>query len=349
MSRVQMKLQYTALPTKVLGESMNVNSDANNNTQITSSAGSATTSLKSAAWGGAGAGFFGRILSAPFDVIKIRMQLNATKSNIHTNGNIANNSLNDVLAATKIIYKEEGFVTFFRGNIPALCLWVGYGTIQFPVFAYLQEIMQQFNNENNNNTSSFSVSYVFQNTTIDFIAGCGGGLAATIGTHPLDVLRTRFAGQGLPKKYSTIWTKLRGTGAKGLYKGVTPALLYVSPSMGLTFSSYGFFRKYFSFVDGNPLICGALSGLVTKTVLYPLDIAKKRLQIQGIERNETVYGPNRKYKGMVNCIYTIVRKEGGIIHGLYKGFLPGVLKSIVSTAATFLFYEYIKDEAFLRL
>ena len=113
MSRVQMKLQYTALPTKVLGESMNVNSDANNNTQITSSAGSATTSLKSAAWGGAGAGFFGRILSAPFDVIKIRMQLNATKSNIHTNGNIANNSLNDVLAATKIIYKEEGFVTFF--------------------------------------------------------------------------------------------------------------------------------------------------------------------------------------------------------------------------------------------
>ena len=314
-----------------------------------------TTSWKSSALGGAGAGFFSRIVSAPFDVIKIRMQLDASKINNINNSDIFATSWKRLMSTAGAIYKEEGLITFFRGNIPALCLWVGYGTIQFPIFAHLQQMLnniQEVNLKNNNNnnrmSSSSSSSFVFPSATIDFAAGCCAGIVATLSTHPLDVLRTRFAGQGLPKKYNTIWSMLKGTGPNGLYKGISPALLYVAPSMGLTFSSYGFFQKRLTIINSNPLVCGALSGLVTKTVLYPLDIAKKRLQLQGIERNEGVYGPNRKYNGMVDCIIKIVRKEGGIVHGLYKGFLPGMLKSVVSTGATFVFYEYIREKILMQ-
>ena len=100
-----------------------------------------TTSWKSSALGGAGAGFFSRIVSAPFDVIKIRMQLDASKINNINNSDIFATSWKRLMSTAGAIYKEEGLITFFRGNIPALCLWVGYGTIQFPIFAHLQQML----------------------------------------------------------------------------------------------------------------------------------------------------------------------------------------------------------------
>ena len=74
LPRVQLKLQCTA--SNALEGSRNVNSAANIS-QVTTPA-NASASWKSAALGGAGAGFLGRILTAPFDVIKIRMQLNGS-------------------------------------------------------------------------------------------------------------------------------------------------------------------------------------------------------------------------------------------------------------------------------
>ena len=280
---------------------------------------------RSSMLGGAGAGLFSRLVSAPFDVVKIRMQLDASRHGTRVKTRDA--GFARLIKCTKDVYKEEGVVTFFRGNIPGLLMWIGYGAIQFPVFAYAQEALRGVEGA--------------PNPVINFTAGFCAGATATVATHPLDVLRTRFAGQGLPKQYPSMASMVTGTGLKGSFQGLQPALLYVAPSMGITFSSYTFFRQHLPFVEGSPLFCGALAGFITKTLLYPLDISKKRLQLQGLKRNETVYGPNRQYTGMSNCIYKIVSTEGGIFRGLYKGFLPGVLKSVVSTAATFVFYEYI--------
>ena len=72
-----------------------------------------------------------------------------------------------------------------------------------------------------------------------------------------------------------------GTGLKGSFQGLQPALLYVAPSMGITFSSYTFFRQHLPFVEGSPLVCGALAGFVTKTLLYPLDISKRDSSSRG--------------------------------------------------------------------
>ena len=95
---------------------------------------------RSSMLGGAGAGLFSRLVSAPFDVVKIRMQLDASCHGTRVRKRDA--GFARLIKCAKDVYKEEGVVTFFRGNIPGLLMWVGYGAIQFPVFAYAQEALR---------------------------------------------------------------------------------------------------------------------------------------------------------------------------------------------------------------
>jgi solute carrier family 25 thiamine pyrophosphate transporter 19 len=37
-------------------------------------------------------------------------------------------------------------------------------------------------------------------------------------------------------------------------------------------------------------MCGSLAGLVAKVVVYPLDLSKKRLQVQGFEEARLHFG-----------------------------------------------------------
>jgi hypothetical protein len=39
-----------------------------------------------------------------------------------------------------------------------------------------------------------------------------------------------------------------------------------------------------------PFLCGALAGVCSKTVIYPLDLAKKRLQVRGFEHARRGFG-----------------------------------------------------------
>ena len=77
---------------------------------------------------GAVAGFVSRIVSAPLDVLKIRFQLQDSKSPKYS-------SLFDAVGR---IVKEEGVTGLWKGNIPAVCLWVSYGALQFMSYGELK-------------------------------------------------------------------------------------------------------------------------------------------------------------------------------------------------------------------
>ncbi len=47
-------------------------------------------------------------------------------------------------------------------------------------------------------------------------------------------------------------------------------------------------------VGGN-IVCGSLAGLVAKVVVYPLDLSKKRLQVQGFEKARVQFGKVSTY------------------------------------------------------
>jgi solute carrier family 25 thiamine pyrophosphate transporter 19 len=88
-------------------------------------------------------------------------------------------------------------------------------------------------------------------------------------------------------------------------------------------------------------LCGFSAGLFAKLCCHPLDVVKKRFQVQGLNRHPR-YGAGiqeREYKNIWDAIQTILAKEGW--RGLYKGTLPSVVKAAPAAAITFVVYEAV--------
>lgn len=58
------------------------------------------------------------------------------------------------------------------------------------------------------------------------------------------------------------------------------------------------------------LIAGAIGGIVSKTAVYPLDLCKKRLQIQRFGNARTTYGEHFICNGMFDCFMKTIAREG---------------------------------------
>lgn len=82
-----------------------------------------------------------------------------------------------------------------------------------------------------------------------------------------------------------------------------------------------------------PMIAGFMGGVVSTTLLMPLDIVKLRLQV-----TESA-NPNRPFR-FFRIIGGIVKHEG--VLGLYQGWTPAVIGSAVSWGGYFYFYEGFK-------
>jgi Mitochondrial carrier protein len=89
-----------------------------------------------------------------------------------------------------------------------------------------------------------------------------------------------------------------------------------------------------------PMIGGFMGGVVSTTLLLPLDIVKLRLQVSEKSTNPD---PNRKYRHFraLRIFGGIVKYEG--IFGLYQGLTPAVLGSSISWGGYFFFYENFKQ------
>lgn len=99
-------------------------------------------------------------------------------------------------------------------------------------------------------------------------------------------------------------------GALSLYHGLSATLIQIGPYTGCQFAIYKFLIQ-FSIQNFecdkndsklNSLVCGAVAGAVAKTLVYPLDLGKKRLQLQGFSKNH-------QYKGYVLQLYVIIDCE----------------------------------------
>ncbi|KAJ3114718.1 mitochondrial thiamine pyrophosphate transporter, partial [Nowakowskiella sp. JEL0407] len=68
------------------------------------------------------AGVSSRIVIAPLDVIKIRLQLQSQSEYA------------GLMASFAKIIKEEGLFALWKGNFPAIWMYLFYGAVQFPVY-----------------------------------------------------------------------------------------------------------------------------------------------------------------------------------------------------------------------
>ena len=81
---------------------------------------------------GAFAGACARLVTAPFDVLKIRFQLQFAEKVKYT-------SLSQAFAT---VMKEEGVFGLWKGNVAATYLWISYAMVQFGVYGFLKNSLE---------------------------------------------------------------------------------------------------------------------------------------------------------------------------------------------------------------
>jgi solute carrier family 25 (mitochondrial phosphate transporter), member 23/24/25/41 len=78
------------------------------------------------------------------------------------------------------------------------------------------------------------------------------------------------------------------------------------------------------------LACGAAAGLVSSTITFPLDLVRRRMQLEG-------QGGQHRYTGYMDVVRTVYRTGG--FRGFYAGILPEYYKVCPGVAIGFCTYE----------
>ncbi|KAK8548725.1 hypothetical protein V6N13_054498 [Hibiscus sabdariffa] len=272
---------------------------------------------------GAISGGISRTVTSPLDVIKIRfqVQLEPTSSWALIRKDLSGSSkYTGMFQATKEIFREEGLPGFWRGNVPALLMVMPYTAIQFAVLHKLKSIASG----SSNSADHLNLHKVY------------------------------------PDMRSAIFDILKTRGFSGLYAGLSPTLVEIIPYAGLQFGTYDTFKRWImawnrlrssntssttddSLSSFQLLICGLAAGTCAKLVCHPLDVVKKRFQIEGLRRHPK-YGArveHHAYRNMFDALHRILKSEGW--HGLYKGIVPSTIKAAPAGAVTFVAYEFTSD------
>eukprot|EP00038_Savillea_parva_P007097 m.167806 g.167806 ORF g.167806 m.167806 type:complete len:325 (+) comp12880_c0_seq1:2257-3231(+) len=300
--------------------------DTNEATRASSDAHGASS--RHAAIAGAVSGGVTRALLQPLDVLKIRMQL--TVSETHQ----PNPSL---MRVTSNLVRHEGLRALWKGHVPAQILSVTYGAVGFATYAQLCDMAGVDPHEAKKKTGT-----IFSQ---NFVLGGVSGIVATLTCHPLDTVRTRVVGDtsriGMVQMVKRILFH-EGPGPTAFYRGVTPSVLLIFPYSGLQFGYYHAFRAVIERAHWlGPLqpVCsllsGAAAGLVAKWNVLPLDMIKKRLQMQGTDPTLP------HYRGVVHCARTVWKNEG--VFAFFRGAGPATLKAALTTASIFAVYERVLD------
>ncbi|KAI5087502.1 mitochondrial thiamine pyrophosphate carrier, partial [Silurus meridionalis] len=317
--------------------------------------GSNTLSPEDAALAGSLAGLVTRAIISPLDVLKIRFQLQVER----VSSSRPQGKYSSIMQAWRCILVEEGISAFWKGHVAAQMLSVCYGAVQFASFQSLTELVHN------------STSYSSQAAGVHFLCGGMAACSATVACQPLDTLRTRFAAQGEPKVYRNlrhaVSTMYIQEGALTFYRGLTPTVVAVFPYAGLQFFSYNILKKLME-RDGRTskgglqtLVSGSVAGVISKTLTYPFDLFKKRLQVSGFEEARQHFGEVRDlktppatcmgylhredtvrtYRGLVDCMVRIAQEEG--LAAFFKGLSPSLIKAAMSTGLTFFWYEFFTN------
>ncbi|KAF9822085.1 hypothetical protein IEO21_00079 [Rhodonia placenta] len=180
-----------------------------------------------------------------------------------------------------------------------------------------------------------------------FLAGGFGGVAAVVVGHPFDLTKTRLQ-TAAPGTYTGAIDVVKKTiardGATGLYRGVVPPLLGVTPIFAMSFWAYDMSKALILAATPNRTTkelsiaelatAGFLSAVPTTLVTAPVERAKVLLQVQGQGQG------GRQYTGVFDVVKHLY-KEGGL-RSVFRGSVATVARDGPGSAAYFAAYELTK-------
>ncbi|MQL72647.1 hypothetical protein Taro_004994 [Colocasia esculenta] len=283
------------------------------------------------------AGAVSKTCTAPLARLTILFQVQGMHSDVATIRKIS------IWREASRIVCEEGVRAFWRGNLVTIAHRLPYSSISFYAYEQYKMILQSLPGLDRHK------DYVAADVCLRLLGGGLAGITAASMTYPLDLVRTRLAAQTNNIYYRGITHALyaicRDEGPKGLYKGLGATLLGVGPSIAISFSVYEKLRSNWllqrpdDHVALVSLACGSLSGIASSTVTFPLDLVRRRMQLEGAAGRARIYN-----NGLFATFGHIFKNEG--FRGLYRGILPEYYKVVPSVGIVFLTYESLKSFMF---
>ncbi|KAI3756058.1 hypothetical protein L1987_55871 [Smallanthus sonchifolius] len=275
------------------------------------------------------AGGLSKTVVAPLERIKILVQTQT--EGFHSTG---------VHQSLKRLLKHEGFAGFYKGNGASVVRIIPYSSLYFMTYErYKCWILDNY--------TVFGTGPV-----VDLLAGSAAGGTAILCTYPLDLARTKLAHEvvdaslGNGSKSIIVQTRNSGirsvlesvyreSGVRGLYRGIGPTLMSILPYAGMRFCVYEEVKRHVSKEHQRSIImslsCGALSGLLGQTVLYPLDVVKRQMQVDNRQA---------RHKNTWKAFTTIVSEQGW--KQLFAGLGINYIKIVPSMAIGFATYDMMK-------
>ncbi|GLT92605.1 hypothetical protein SLE2022_104360 [Rubroshorea leprosula] len=279
------------------------------------------------------AGAFSKTCTAPLARLTILFQVQGMHSDVATLSKAC------IWREASRIINEEGFRAFWKGNLVTIAHRLPYSSVNFYAYEHYKSWLQSFLGQVNQRGSASA------DVLVPFVGGGLAGITAASATYPLDLVRTRLAAQRSTIYYRGIWhafhTICREEGFLGLYKGLGATLLSVGPSIAISFSVFESLKSSWQSERPNDstamvsLACGSLSGIASSTATFPIDLVRRRMQLEGAAGRARVYNC-----GILGTFRHIIQSEG--FRGLYRGILPEYYKVVPGVGIVFMTYETLK-------
>ncbi|KAL4927669.1 mitochondrial carrier domain-containing protein [Aspergillus undulatus] len=305
---------------------------------------------------GAAGGITQVMIGQPFDIVKVRMQVQANKSAVRV---------------AQGIWRHEGLLAFYKGTLPPL---LGVGACISIVYSTFHTISQSYESSrpnSDNNTGLVSPPSLSPSQT--FLVGGLAGLANSVISGPTEHIRIRLqtqsqksvssptpspslglssGGVGVGGRGGSVLATIRQIhshgGLPGLYRGQVPTMLREFGSYGVWFSVYETLLSRLTVKgpkanerrDRDELptwkiaSCGVVTGLVLWTVNYPFDVVKSKMQADG-------FGEKRVYKGMRDVVVQTWKESG--LRGFYRGLGPTLVRAVPVSGCTFVVVEMVRN------
>ncbi|CAH1447566.1 unnamed protein product [Lactuca virosa] len=278
---------------------------------------------------GAVAGVLAATFVCPLDVIKTRFQVHGLTQ---LNGGTIRGSL--IVGSLQQIVRKDGFRGMYRGLSPTIIALLPNWAVYFTVYDWLKGSLSS--------DGSHQLSF-----GANMIAASGAGVATTIVTNPLWVVKTRLQTQGMRRvvmpyrgTLSALMRIGREEGIRGLYSGLVPAMAGIS-HVAIQFPAYEKIKGYLARRDNievdqlgarDVAVASSVSKVFASTLTYPHEVVRARLQEQG-------HHSEKRYSGMTDCIKKVFEREG--IPGFYRGCATNLLRTTPAAVITFTTFEMI--------
>nr|CAB3266176.1 mitochondrial basic amino acids transporter [Phallusia mammillata] len=171
------------------------------------------------------------------------------------------------------------------------------------------------------------------------------GVAGVLVGQPFDTIKVRLQTQ--PGKYRGIWncftTIVKQETVHGLFKGMSSPLLGLSLINAIVFGvqaqTIAAFGRETTFTH---FASGAFAGAVQSVICSPMELAKTKMQVQGI--GTKVVKDKVVYSSSVDVLRKTFRAEG--LKGCYRGMLITLIRETPAFGSYFASYDILTSVVF---